>query len=423
MMQVWNEKGSAKIRWLEGAVRSAKTFLANDIAIYEIQRLPACNVLISGFSIATAARNVVSAWKESIDPADTYGYFRTVKDDKDEYLIIDWRGLRGKRFYIRGAGTERDFKQIQGGTFGYWYGDEMTRHHKSFVEMAISRLSPPFAKALGTLNPDNPYHYIKKDYLDNPLLFQKKVSGIGMASLFAKWSFQLDDNPSLTPEYKEMLRNTYSGVFYRRYVLGEWAVAEGLIYDSFNKDKHVLTGECPPAKYYTVAIDYGTGNPTCFILFGHNEESTPKVWAEREYFYDSKAAQRQKSDAEYSKDLKKFLDGIQPRHIIIDPSAASFKVQLQNDHFFFIKDADNSVIDGIRTQLRMLNNGEYAVHVSCKKTIEDYAGYAWNDRARQKGEDEPLKTNGADHTKDVERYDLHTLYGKRVKDYDKFNEL
>ncbi len=406
----------AKFRLLDGAVRSGKSFVGNDVAIREIMDLPPCDVLVSGYSISSVARNIIAEWKGMIDPKNR-GLFHHVKEEKDDFIRINWRGLKDKKFYVRGAGKEHDFKQIQGATFGYWLSDEMTRHTESFVDMAMTRLSPPWAKALFTTNSDSPYHFVKTRFIDDPALYA--VDGAGF-SLWRRWTFFLRDNPSLTPEYIESLKRMYHGVFYKRYIESMWVAAEGVIYDFWDEDDFVVS-RTPEVDYWVVGIDYGTGNPTAMILFGvrHSEGKGPRIWAEKEYWYDSTKTERQKTDAEYSEDLRTFLGGIKPRKIIVDPSAASFKEQLRRDRFVGITDADNSVLDGIRTQARMLKNREYLIKARCRNTIKEYLGYVWDKKVQEKkGADKPLKQH--DHTKDAERYVLQTLFGNRRVDYHSF---
>jgi PBSX family phage terminase large subunit len=413
MRRVHREAGGAKYRILEGAVRSAKSYTANDVAIAEIQKLPPCKVLMSGYSISSVARNVLAEWKEEIDP---YGknLFRNERDGKDDYMVIDWRGLRGKKFYVRGAGKDHDHKQIQGATFGYWYADEVTRHCENFVDMAMTRLSPPWAKSIWTTNPDSPFHFVKKRFLDKKDLFA--VDADEMA-LFRQWTFYLEDNPSLAPEYIDNLKRIYTGVFYKRYILSMWVVAEGSIYDFFDENIHIIDRP-PRAKFYVIGCDYGTGAPTAAILFGVNPETRPRIWAEREWYWDSKEHERQMTDEEYSREIRAWIDkykgGKKVRRFYLDPSSASFRVQLRRDKLN-ARYADNAVLDGIRTQARMLKNGEYAICRACKQTALDYNGYVWDEKAQLKGEDKPVKKN--DHTKDAERYVLHSMFGTSTLDY------
>lgn len=389
-LDVWRNAAKAKYRLLEGAVRSSKSFVANDIAIHEIQQLPPCDVLISGYSITSVARNVLAEWKKTINPVGR-DLFRNVKNDKDDFITIDWRGLRGKKFYVRGAGKDNDFKQIQGATLGYWLADELTRHTESFVDMALTRQSPPYAKGIWTTNADSPYHFVKRRFIDNPELYATKEDG---TSLYRRWQFQLADNPSLTDDYTRSLQAMYSGVFYKRYVLGLWVVAEGSIYDFFeDAEPYVIKKEPGKALRHVVSVDYGTGAPTVFLLFGINETIRPKVWCKREYYFSSEASGRQKTDAEYSRDFKEFLGDIVPEQIIYDPSALSFRVQLERDGFFGLREADNDVVNGIRTQARMLKSGEYAILDTCENTKREYPSYSWDAKKQLIGIDAPIKQN------------------------------
>jgi len=415
MLEAYLGSFKARFTFLEGAVRSGKSYTANFAAIKKIKSLPACNVLLSGYSISSIARNVIAEWQSLLDP---YGknLFRNARDNKEDYLVINYPGLTDKKFYIRGAGKDHDYKQIQGATFGYWLADEFTRHHETFVNMAFSRLSMPFSSGIATMNPDSPFHFAKKKFLDNEKLYTRNEQGFAE---FVKYAFYLTDNPSLTKEYIDNLKNIYSGVFYKRYILSLWVLAEGAIYDFFARELYVRSRLLliHPTKR-VVGVDYGTGNPTCFIMFGIDMRKKPFIWAEREYYYDSKKYSKQKTDAEYAADLKAFIGNQDVEQIIVDPSAASFKTQLVKEGFCNVTDAENDVIDGIRTQARMLKSGEYAISELCTQTIEDYDGYVWDEKAQLRGEDKPIKQN--DHTKDVERYVLFTLFGRRTINYDTF---
>jgi len=420
MREAYKRSLISRFTFLEGAVRSGKSYTANWAAIKKIQGMPQGNVVISGYAIASVARNVLAEWQTILDPFDK-GIFKNNRDNKEDYLTINYPGLENKKFYIRGAGKDNDYKQIQGATFIFWLADEFTRHHEAFVNMAFSRLSLPYSSGIMTMNPDSPFHFAKKKFLDNAKLYAKCKQKGFYEYEFSKFTFYLADNPSLAFEYINNLKNIYTGVFFKRYILSLWVLAEGAIYDFFTKE---LCTRFPltliNAKRFVVGVDYGTGNPTCFILFGIDRSQKPYIWAIKEYYYDSKAHSIQKTDAEYSADLKKFIRGYDVAQIIIDPSAASFKTQLVKDGFSGLTDAENDVVDGIRTQARMLKSGDYVISEACKQTIEDYDGYVWDDKAQLRGEDKPIKQN--DHTKDVERYVLYTLFGKSTINYDTFLE-
>ncbi len=442
-LDVYRNAHRAKYRFFEGAVRAAKSFTANDLAIKELQHLPAGDVLVSGYSISSVARNVIAEWKKIIDP-HSLGLFKTVREGKDEYLQINWRGLSDKKFYIRGAGTEADYKQIQGATFVYWYGDEMTRHNKTFVQMAMTRLSMPCSLACWTANPDSPYHYIKTDYLDNKALFEEDEQGW---SEFRRWTFFLEDNPSLSMKYIRSLKNFYKGVFFKRYILAQWVAAEGTIYDMFDEDEHVITPEqAPKALQYYVALDYGSSNATAVGLYGVNMlNPTIKLWLVKHWYYDCQAPEnygRKLSDHKLVKKIAEFIRGFNVTEIIADPSALSLKIALDDYEEEIevtvvnkytgkkekkkivevmppVTNGDNAVLDGIRTQGRLIDQGTYKIvnDPSNEKVIKDYFGYRWDEDKAMKGEDVPVKTEGSDHTKDGERYMCHTLFGEDILDY------
>jgi len=123
------------------------------------------------------------------------------------------------------------------------------------------------------------------------------------------------------------------------------------------------------------------------------------------------------TDLEYCEDLKEFFGPIKPRKIFVDPSAASFKVQMKRSSFMGINDADNDVVNGIMTHSRMLKSGEFAVSSDCKNSIREYQSYVWDEKAQDKGEDKPKKDN--DHSMDQIRYLLHSLFGEDHLDYSK----
>jgi PBSX family phage terminase large subunit len=371
----------------EGAVRSSKTIasLYRWIQYVGADNTPSEDLLIIGRTERSTVRNIIRPLQGLL--GDNCRYY----SGKAECYIFD------RCCHVVGASDERAEGKIRGMTAGGAYGDELTLWPESFFTMMLSRLSPDDAKFFGSTNPDNPYHYLKKDYLD-----RKNV--LDMAS----FKFKLDDNPFLSQKFKMNLKKEYRGLWYKRFIDGLWVMAEGAVYDFFDEDEHVIIKPPGEAKKYVVGIDYGTGNPTCFLLFGINPELSPKIWCEREYYYDSTITGRQKDDAEYANDFVKWI-GKTPCSIVIDPSAASFKVALRKKIFAVMHDADNDVLNGIRTQARLLCSGEYKICSCCTNTIMDYGAYLWDKNAAKKGEDKPIKKH--DHTKDPERYVLHTLAG------------
>jgi PBSX family phage terminase large subunit len=301
----------------------------------------------------------------------------------------------GRRVYLVGANDERAEQKIRGASFVGAYCDEITLYPESFWIMLLSRLRSPGARLYGTTNPDGPYHWLKVNYLDKGLDHLKK------------WHFTLDDNPYLDPDYVKALKQEYTGLWFRRFILGEWCIASGAIYDQFDEKTHVIQ-QIPPSDHHIVSIDYGTNNPCVFLLIGISGDNAT---VEREYYYDSTKSNRQKTDSEYAQDLKEFIKDVSNlKRIIIDPSALSFKAELRKSVSTPLKDADNSVLDGIRLVSTKLSNGSLKVHSSCTNLIREFGAYTWDTNAQTKGEDKPIKQ--WDHCQDSLRYGIYTIFNK-----------
>ena len=221
------------------------------------------------------------------------------------------------------------------------------------------------------------------------------------------WSghYTMEDNPNLSAEFIEAQKNMYTWVFYQRYILGQWVTAESSIYrdvlgpqckyDDSSRPIALLTS---PAERY-VFVDYGTINP-CVFLDVYGDGKT--LWQEREYYWDSEKQRRQKTDAEYGDDFDAFV-GREHRGlvVIVDPSAASFKLELVR-RGYQVKNGDNEVLEGIRRVSSALKMGMYKIHErNCPMTLKEHEGYAWDDKKADKGKEEPIKDH--DHTCDAAR--------------------
>jgi PBSX family phage terminase large subunit len=341
--------------------------------------------MLVGKSDKTLYRNVLMPLKDIVRP-ENFKFSRTVGEGS----------LYNKyHFYVSGAYDEKSFEKIQGITLALAYGDEVTAWPENYFQMLLSRLSEDNAKFIGTCNPEGPYHWLKKKFIDR----EKEIS-------IKIWNFLIDENKNLPPSYVEKLKQFYTGLFYKRYIQGLWVMAEGAIYDMFSEEKHVSTvtpeqWESCYAKH--VSCDYGTGNPTVFQMWGHNGR---KRYLKKEYYYDSREIGKQKTDAQYAEDLERFIGLEDIQSVIIDPSAASFKLEVSN-RFISVQDADNSVIDGIRDVSSELAQDLIQVDPSCTNYIREKYGYVWDINAGKRGEDKPLKQN--DHSADAERYYIHTI--------------
>lgn len=389
-----------------GPVRSGKSYAADIRWIdYIVRDAPPGDLFMFGKTLTALKRNIISPMRELIGPDMQY----------TNQMIKLW----GRTIHTMGANDAQAEGKIRGSTSAGSYYDELTLLPEDFFTMSLSRLSIRDAKGFGTTNPDSPSHWLKKKYMERAAELNWRM-----------FTWTLDEAPFLDPEFVIALKREYTGLFKRRFIAGEWVLAEGAVYDGFDEGIHVIT-ELPYTRpdYYIVGVDYGTGNPTVFLLMGVKLDvgGRPLVVCEREYYYDSVEKMRQKTDEEYAKDLKKFVGDIKGLRyvgdtqkpasvmgIYVDPSAASFKVSCSRLGLP-IRDADNSVLDGIRFQATMLANGQYFIHRRCPHTIGEYSGYVWDPKKQLLGIDAPIKTG--DHAKDAERYALYTHFGGKRADW------
>jgi len=310
--------------------------------------------------------------------------------------------LWGRTIDVVGANDERAEAKIRGSEYAGALLDEVTILPENFVKMLFSRLSVPGAQLFGSTNPDSPFHWLKTEYIDRQDTLNIKV-----------FSFSIEDNPSLTQEYKNDLKKEYQGLWFDRYIEGKWVLAEGAIFDFFTESMHCIDHPPGNATYYICGIDYGTSNPCVYSLIGYNASLYPNIWLEKEYYYDSKAKNRQKTDSEYAQDLVSFIAGYNVKAVYIDPSALSFKVEMRRMGIPNVMDAVNDVLPGIRFQGQLISNGTYKICRSCTNSIKEYSTYLWDERASKRGVDQPLKSN--DHCCDSQRYALFSHFFDRMQ--------
>lgn len=380
------------INILEGSVRSGKTFIANLAWILYILNSPHNIFLMSGESTDSLYRNVIG------DIIFILGKDKAIYQDSSKggaQLVINFDGTT-KICYCRGGSKSNDEGKIRGITIGGWYADEITLHNETFVKQALSRMSLEGAKAFWTTNPDSPFHYIKTEYIEK-----------AEQNKYKHWHFTLDDNLSLNNEYKENIKNAYAGLFYDRFIKGMWVLSDGLVYDMFDKNIHIVeTIEREYTQKY-IAIDYGTQNPTTFGMFAKDKGQWYMV---KEYHHSGRKQKRQKTDSEYADDLEAFMNNDKNIQIIVDPSAASFIAELKK-RGLKVKQAKNDVLEGIRNVGNVLKNNLILFNDYNSETFKEFETYIWDEKASLKGEDKPVKEN--DHHLDGLRYFVNTVLLKK----------
>lgn len=379
----------ARINILEGSVRSSKTVTMIPKWLRYIKEAPKGLLIMTGVSKETVFDNVLMDLFDTVGSANYH--YNHVSGELNIY---------GRRIKVVGAKDEGSEKYLRGKTLAGAYCDEVSLMPESFFKQLLNRLSLEGAKLYATTNPDSPYHYLYKDYMNDP----KKLE-MGMVKVI---HFVLEDNPNLSREYIDFIKNAYQGLWYKRMILGLWVLAEGIIYDQFEEDTMTVTSEeIPDIMKYWVGVDYGTSNATTFILGGLGADH--KLYIIDEYYHSGRDS-IQKSPSQYSKEYKKWIGKqrnkyglpIKPEKIFIDPSAESFIIQLYEDGVRGVVSADNAVIRGIELNTNLMGANLFRVNKKCKNTLRELSSYIWDAKAQKIGEDKPIKQN--DHCLDSVRY-------------------
>lgn len=374
-------------RWniKEGATGSGKTFVDCSVTIPQrcLKWKGEGLIVLMGNTRGTLERNILEPMR-TIWP----GCVGSIRNDNTLTLF-------GRKAYALGADNKKHVSKIQGATFEYVYGDEVTTWSEEVFQMLKSRLRCEHSHFDGTCNPDSPGHWFK-DFLDSN------------ADIYRQ-TYVIDDG-CLPPYIIEELKKEYAGtVYYDRYILGQWAAATGLIYPMYADAVEETPAEEP--SQYLLSLDYGTQNAFAGLLWGKYGE-TWHVF--REYYYSGRGTGVQKTDEDYADDLERFAEDIMPDGripTVVDPSATSFITLLRRKGRFSVRPADNSVADGIRETATAMRNGYVTISPDCVNLIKEMQGYAWDEKA---GEDRPVKQD--DHACDALRYGVKTLHMSRKRE-------
>ena len=377
----WKHGQLKRLNILEGSVRSGKTFSSLILwALWLATRPADGKYLMVGKTLTTLKRNC-------LEPL-----YQIIGESNMSFSIPGKRAeIFGRKVDLEGASDARSEEKIRGITLHGAYMDEITLSPQPFFVMLLSRLSAPGARLFGTTNPDSPRHWLKVEYLDNPTLdiYRSK--------------FLLDDNTTLPADYVENLKREYTGVFYRRFILGDWVAAEGAIYPMFDIKTHV-SDNAPDIRMTWIAADIGHTNPTAFLRLGAGVDG--RIWVLDEYYHLVGISSSAKSPKQYAQDMIRFASGWPsvPDVVVIDPAAEGFILQLKEDSSFRIRAANNAVLKGIQLVSSAIEAGAVMIRPRCKHLIDELMGYAWDPKAQARGEDKPLKQN--DHGCDALRYGL-----------------
>lgn len=377
----------------EGAIRSGKTVASIIAWLMYLSHTRERVFFMSGKTYGSLIRNVIDGEFGML--ALGAPYVEITKDRTGSSVLL----VGDKKIYLFGASDDGAYMRLKGLTAGGWYADEVATHPESFIVEALSRTAVSSDRRIfWTLNPTFPSHYIYQRFLDR----WEGQPG------YRRYHFTLDDNLAMTEERKLRLASEFTGRYKSIYILGLRVAATGAIYDSFERSKVVFKGK--PEENLddclkVIACDYGTVNPCVFLECTISESGI--VYVLREYRWDSRAKMSQKTDAAYVQDMIAFAGAAEScdSTIIVDPSAVSFITALQSEGFF-VKPANNDVLNGIMKVSSLIGQNRLRIHESCVGLISEMEGYSWDEKSINTGTEKPLKVR--DHGPDALRYYVNT---------------
>lgn len=374
----------------DGAIRSGKTvfmmlsFVDDAMRRYNNQRFGIC-----GKTVDSTVKNIITPYLGLTYAQEKY----RIQWRRSDKLLVVSDGEHTNVFEVFGGKDESSFMLIQGRTLAGVLLDEVALQPRSFVEQAIARCSVAGSKLWFNCNPDSPQHWFYNEWINNA----KERNALHL-------HFMLEDNPALDERIIQRYKSLYTGVFYQRYILGEWVLAEGLVYDFGEAN---ITDEQPKGAEYYISVDYGTLNPFSAGLWSVNGGKAVRI---KEFYYDGRKKQKQLTDEEYCDEIEKLAKGYDVVKIIVDPSAASFITAIKR-RGYRVQQADNTVLDGIRRLAVYLKNGNIKIHRGCADCIREFGLYRWDDKAT---EDKVIKES--DHAMDDCRYFANTIMQRRVRE-------
>lgn len=384
----------------DGSVRAGKTVVMSlSFVIWSMINFNGQQFGMAGKTIGSFRRNVLRPLRNMLE---SEGY--AIHDSRSDNMLTIAKNGHTNYYYIFGGKDEASQDLVQGVTLAGFFFDEAALMPQSFVNQATARCSVDGSKFWFNCNPEGPYHWFKLEWIDQ--LERHKAIRI---------HFMMEDNPSLTQSTIDRYNRMYSGVFYKRFIMGLWVLADGVVYDNFDPDTMVVD---PPRdavwEENWIGIDYGTQNATTYKLWSLYKG----IWYNRgEYYYSGRETGKQKTDEQYVDDLEDFYfdNGLtrSDTTLIVDPSAASFKRSLKNRGFKVVN-ANNDVLTGIRFMMTQMNSGVMKWTPVSVHTIKEFNSYVWDEKAAEHGIDAVVKEH--DHCMDADRYfAMKRLYKKKKK--------
>lgn len=379
-------KNNARILVLHGAKRTGKTYvlIVKFLMLVAKFRNKGYKFIIGGATSSTIRANILDDMEKIIE-----------KEIKlDVYKSFE---LFGNKILVRAGANSDSWKTVRGFTAYGCLLNEGTALNKIFVQECISRCSGEGARIFIDTNPENPFHYIKTDYIDK----SGELLESGQPNI-QEIQFQLDDNSFLDPVYVESIKKaTPSGLFYDRDILGQWVNSEGVVYKDFDQ-KTMVKSEIPKCSFYMVGVDWGYEHYGTMYVIGITASS--EYWLVEEI-----VAQHQEIDFWVNKakeiinkygNIPFYCDSARPEHV------ARFLREGFRTH-----NADKSILSGIEVVAKLMKQKKFYVSDKCKHYLKEVYNYVWDEKTGM-----PVKAN--DDGQDAVRYAIYTYsLSKQTTDY------
>lgn len=381
----------ARINLLEGAVRSGKTWISLILfSLWIATQKADATFLMVGKTLTSLKRNCLDLLQGLIGEANF------------QYNLSKKEGLLfGRVVYLEGTNDTRAEGKIRGMTLTGAYCDEITLFAEEFFTMLLSRLSMPGAKLYATTNPDSPQHWFNVKYIKRAAELEMNIT-----------KFTIDDNPFIPAEYVENLKKEYTGVFYRRFIKGEWVVADGACYPQFadNPEPFIVDKLPEDPRFISIGIDWG-GNKslTAFVatVIHGNFDSLTVI---KDYHIEGKKGEidGNRVNTEFLRFLE-ILNNEYPdipiRYIFAD-SAEQYLINglrnaISGKGYSLGDSKKNPIVQRIICANSLFNTGRLKIMRECKYVQDGFRAAVWDSKAAAKGEDVRLD----DFTSDIDVLD------------------
>ncbi|GII98378.1 PBSX family phage terminase large subunit [Sediminihabitans luteus] len=397
-LQVWSiARSTARVNLWTGSIRSGKTIASLLRWVLYVARAPrGGELVVVGRTRESIARNVFG-------PLQDPQLFGMIARHVSYTAGAPTARILGRTIHVLGASDSRAENVLRGLTCAGAYVDEATLVSEAFWTQLLGRMSVPGAMLFATTNPDGPSHWLKKQVIDRAVELGYRV-----------FRFRLTDNTHLPAEYVAQVSREYVGLWFRRFILGEWVQAAGAIFDSWDPARHVIpTTDLPPMdRVLAMGVDYGDQHATRGYLIGIGPDTRPGHDGEHRLYTLAEWAPGRMTIGEHSTDLRRWLASQPvdawrtPEWVAVDSAASSFRHQLFHDGQPGVRNAHKAVLPGIRTLAGLLAVDKMVVADTCTHLIAGIPGYVWDEKATARGVDAPVKAD--DDEVDAWRYGIYT---------------